>query len=141
MLQTSYFRYLFHFFTSKNHALRRKLLVFTLRFPESINIFYRSDLRDQFFVFRRQILAYKCDVTTSCTSVGIGDQTIHGCTGPTNQWERSVGMTHEALRPSGPIRCRKRLYSGEKWILTTMGAFVVNWPVCARAVTELNVHY
>ena len=82
---------------AENHALRRKLLVFTLRFPESINIFYRSDLRDQFFVFRRQILAYKCDVTTSCTSVGIGDQTIHGCTGPTNQWERSVGMTHEAL--------------------------------------------
>ena len=27
---------------AKNHTLRRKLLVYTLRFPESITIFYRS---------------------------------------------------------------------------------------------------
>ena len=34
------------------------------------------------------------------SSVGIGDQTIPGCTGPFNQWERSVGMTREVLGPS-----------------------------------------
>ena len=35
------------------------------------------------------------------SSLGIGDQTIPGCIGPSNQWERSVGMTREALGLSG----------------------------------------
>ena len=35
------------------------------------------------------------------SSVGIEDQTIPVCTCPFNHWERSVGMTREALGPSG----------------------------------------
>ena len=47
------------------------------------------------------------------SSVEIEDQTVPGCTGPFNQWERSVGMTCEALGPSGQSG-RDRDYTQER---------------------------
>ena len=37
------------------------------------------------------------------TSVGIRDQNTPRCTGPINQWERSVGKRREALRLAGQL--------------------------------------
>ena len=42
------------------------------------------------------------------TSVGVEDQITSRGTGPTDQWERSVGQRSEALRPAGQLGAKDR---------------------------------